>query len=250
MSFSLKCLIIDDEPKSRKVLHSLCTNYCPEIEIVGMASSVDEGIEKIDTLQPCLVFLDIHMPVKSGFALLDHYQDNINFSVIFTTAYDEYALESFRYTTVDYLQKPIDIDELQAAVQKSIKNPALKREQITMLKDSLLTDQIQKIALTTTDGYTFVKLEHITRCEAQSNYTRVYLHDGKSVLITKTLKHYDDLLVSKDFFRIHKSHLINLQHVRRFLKGKKGMVEMIDGTQLEVSIRKRESLLEKLSNIK
>jgi len=139
---------------------------------------------------------------------------------------------------------------LQTAVQKSIKKTSLKREQITMLKGNLLADQIQKIALATIDGYTFVRLEHIIRCEAQGNYTSVYLHDGKAVLITKTLKHYDDLLVSKGFFRIHKSHLINLHSVRRFLKGKKGMVEMMDGTQLEVSTRKRESLLEKLSNIK
>ncbi len=245
----MKCLIIDDEPKSRKVLHSLCEEYCPELKMVGTAGSVNEGIEKIEALKPQLVFLDIHMPIKSGFALLDHYKDKQDFSVIFTTAYDEYALEAFRYTVVDYLQKPIDIDELQTAVNKSIKNGILNKEQLSTLRGVLLAEKIQKIALNTIDGYTFVKFERIIRCEAQGNYTSVFLKGGKPVLITKTLKHYEDLLIPKGFFRVHKSHLINLECVRKFIKGKKGMVEMIDGEQIEVSSRKRELLLEKLSNL-
>lgn len=245
----MKCIIIDDEPKSRKVLRSLCDAYCPEIEVVGAAKSVQDGIDKIERLKPDLVFLDIHMPVKSGFALLDHYQDNHDFSVIFTTAYDQYALQAFRYSVIDYLQKPIDIDELQAAVKKSILEQNARRAQISPLKKSLLSERIPKIALTTIDGYTFVRFEHIIRCEAQGNYTYVYLKNRKSVLITKTLKHYEDLLLTKGFFRVHKSHLISLRYVRKFLKGKQGLVEMIDGTQIEVSSRKREQLLDKLSNI-
>ena len=246
----MKCLIIDDEAKSRVLLQKLCDEYCPEIEVVGSAGSVQEGIEKIDTLLPDLVFLDIHMPVKSGFALLDHYKGKLNFSVIFTTAYDEYALEAFRYTVIDYLQKPIDIDELQASVKRALKEQDIKTEQVSTLQESLLSEKVQKIALTTIDGYTFVKFENIIRCEAQGNYTYVYLRSGQSVLITKTLKHYEDLLMPKGFFRIHKSHLINLYGVRKFLKGKKSMVEMMDGKQIEVSSRKRELLLEKLSKIK
>lgn len=246
----MKCLLIDDESSSRKVLRRLCQEYCPDLEIVGEADSVNEGIKKIDTLKPDLVFLDIHMPVKSGFALLEHYQDNIDFSVIFTTAYNEYAIEAFRYTVVDYLQKPIDIDELQVAVAKSLKNQRIEADQIRTLQEALFAEKIQKIALTTAEGYTFVRFEDIIRCEAQGNYTNVYLNNGDTVLITKTLKHYDELLLSKGFFRVHKSHLINLNFVRKFLKGKKSMVEMTDGIQIEVSSRKREELLEKLSNIK
>lgn len=246
----MKCLIIDDEPKSRKVLRHLCNEYCPELEIVGLADSVKEGIKKIDTLQPELIFLDIHMPVQSGFALLDHYKEQADFSVIFTTAYDEYAIEAFRYSVVDYLQKPIDIEELQKAVKKTIAEKNLKPKQLSILKDNLLIKQIKKIALTTLDGYTFVKFEDIIHCEAQGNYTYVYLRGGESVLITKTLKHYEDLLLPKGFLRVHKSHLINLHCVRKFLKGKKCMVEMVNGTQIEVSSRKREILLEQLSNIK
>jgi len=245
----MKCIIIDDEPKSRTVLRSLCNTYCPDVEVVGDARSVDEGIQKIEQLKPDLIFLDIHMPINSGFSLLDHYQDDRDFSVIITTAYDEYALQAFRYTAADYLQKPFDIEELQQAVKKSILEQNTRRAQISPLQESLLSERIKKIALTTLEGYTFVKLEHIIRCEAQGNYTYVYLKNGKSVLITKTLKHYEDLLLSKGFFRVHKSHLINLHYVRKFLKGKQGMVEMTDGVQIEVSSRKRELLLEKLSNI-
>lgn len=245
----MKCLIIDDEPKSQTLLSNLCNEYCPEIEIIGFAGSVNEGIEKIENLNPGLIFLDIHMPVKSGFALLNYFKDKVDFSVIFTTAYDEYALEAFKYSVVDYLQKPIDIEDLQNAVKKAIREQNLKSNQISMLLESALADKIQKIALTTIDGYTFVKIENIIRCEAQGNYTYVYLRNGKSVLITKTLKHYEELLMPKGFFRIHKSHLINLQGVRKFLKGKKGMVEMIDGELIEVSNKKREMLIEKLSQI-
>lgn len=246
----MTCLIIDDEPKSRNVLSRLCTEYCPEVEVIGQAGSVNEGIEKIDSFKPKLVFLDIHMPVKSGFALLDHYKDNLDFSVIFTTAHSEYALEAFRHTVVDYLLKPIDIEDLQSAVKKSIIAQNLQTTQLKTLKESLLSEKVQKIALTTTDGYTFVKFENIIRCEAKGNYTSFFLKNKRSLLITKTLKYYEDLLLPKGFFRVHKSHLINLNCVRKFLRGKKGMIEMIDGTMLEVSSRKRESLLEELSNIK
>jgi two-component system, LytTR family, response regulator len=246
----MKCLIIDDEVKSQTLLLKLCKVYCPEIEVVGLAGSVDEGIKKIDLLKPDLVFLDIHMPVKSGFSLLDYYKDNIDFSVIFTTAYDEYALEAFRFSVTDYLQKPIDIEELQAAVKKAMLTQNINPSQISTLQESLLSEKVQKIALTTIEGFTFVKFKNIIRCEAQGNYTYVYLQAGKPVLITKTLKYYEELLQPKGFFRIHKSHLINLQEVRKFIKGKKSMVEMTDGEQIEVSNKKRERLLEKLSQKK
>lgn len=244
----MKSLIIDDEPKSRKVLRRLCKDYCPQIDVVGEAGSVDEAIQKIDTLKPRLVFLDIHMPAKSGFTLLDHYRDNVDFSVIFTTAYEHYAIEAFKYMVIDYLEKPIDIEELQAAVNRATKVKNITAEQLTALEENLI-GKIQKIALATIDGYTFVKLDNIIRCEAQGNYTLVYLKNGDSVLITKTLKYYEDLLHDKLFFRVHKSHLINLKCVRKFLKGKKGMVEMIDGSQVEVSIQKREILLDNLAKI-
>lgn len=246
----MKYLIIDNEVKSREVLKSLCDTYCPALELSGSAGSVEEGIRQIDQINPDLIFLDIHLPLKSGFTLLDHYQkqaSGVDFLVIFTTAYDQYALEAFRYSAVDYLQKPIDIEALRAAVEKAFNENSFKQKQLPALRDDLLVEKVNKIALTTIDGYTFVKFEEIIRCEAQGNYTYVYLQNGKAVLITKTLKHYEDLLLPKGFLRVHKSHLINLHRVRKFLKGKKSMVEMTDGRQIEVSIKKRSILLEQLS---
>lgn len=244
----MRSLIIDDEVRSRQVLKHLCNNHCPELEIVGEAGSVNEGIKQIDRLKPDLVFLDIHMPIKSGFALLDHYQHNIDFAVIFTTAYEEYALESFKYLAAGYLEKPIDIDELQSIVQKAQIVFNNKSSAKTILQEGF-EQKVQKIALSTMDGYAFVRHEDIIRCEGEGGYTKVVLQNGESLLITKTLKHYEDMLLSKNFYRIHKSHLVNLKLVRKFIRGKKGMVEMTNGDQVEVSVQKRDHLLELLSQI-
>lgn len=242
----MKCLIIDDEPKGRNLLKRLIEEYCPAINAIALAESVAVGIQKVEQFKPNIIFLDIHMPVQNGFSLLEHYKNNADFSVIITTAYDEYALEAFKYLVIDFLQKPIDIDELQDAVVKATKEQEKRLAQIPNLSIDFLAKKIQKIALTTIDGFTFVKYEHIVRCEAQGNYTYIYLKEGDSVLITKTLKYFDDLLQHKGFLRVHKSHLINLRLVQKFLKGKQPLVEMMDGQQVEVSGRRRDILLEQL----
>lgn len=244
----MKGIIVDDEAKSRSMLKTMCENYCEGLEICAMAASVSEAIELIDEHGPDLVFLDIRMPVQSGFHLLEHY-DSIPFEVIFTTAYDQYALRAFKYSAIDYLLKPIAIDELKAAVERarSMLSNGQKAEQLSLLKEAINNEKINKIALITLDGFTFVRFNEIVRCEAQGNYTSVFLSNGNSLLITKTLKHYEEILVEKMFFRVHKSHLINLNFVRRFIRGKQGLIEMNDGTHIEVSFRKREALLKRLA---
>ncbi len=246
----MRVIIVDDESKSRLLLEQLCKEYCNDLDIVGMAASVNEAIELIDSIKPDLVFLDIRMPVKSGFVLVEHYGEDIPFEVIFTTAYDEYALKAFQIHATGYLLKPIEIDELVNAVEKVRKkiNKGQGSEDSKILKEPFSGEQMNKIALATTDGFTFVKFKEIIRCEAHGNYTYVFLADNSSFLITKTLKHYEEVLPMDDFFRAHKSHLINLNFVRRFIKGKQGMVEMTDGKLIEVSLRKRESLLKILAN--
>jgi two-component system LytT family response regulator len=244
----MRSLIIDDEPRSRQVLIHLCDTHCPEVEVVGEAGSVNEGIDKIDRLKPDLVFLDIHMPIKSGFALLDHYKEDPDFAVIFTTAYEEYALDSFKYLAFGYLEKPINIEELQAAVQKVHLSYSNRPGTKTSLQEGF-EDKVQKIALATLDSYAFVRFDDIIRCEGEGSYTKVFLKNNESLLITKTLKHYEDMLLSKSFFRVHKSHLINLKLVRKFIRGKKGMVEMVNGDQVEVSSQKRDQLLDLLLQI-
>ncbi|MEL6925423.1 MAG: LytTR family DNA-binding domain-containing protein [Bacteroidota bacterium] len=168
-----------------------------------------------------------------------------------TTAFDQYALQAFKYSAIDYLLKPIDIDALVAAVEKvrRIKGISSYSDRYQLLKDMLASREINKIALTTQDGLHFVRYEDIIRLEASSNYTTFYLTNGSTLLITKTLGHYEELLLEKNFFRAHKSHLINLAYVRSFIKGKQGMVEMTDGVRIEVAVRKREALLRELASL-
>ena len=247
--FAMKGIIVDDEAKSRRMLRSLCQEFCDGLEIIGMAASISEAKKIIDEKQPDIVFLDIKMPVESGFALLDFYKGEIPFNIIFTTAFDQYAVQAFKYTAIDYLLKPIDIDALIHAIEKAQKNKGLEKysERYTLLKEALAKQTINKIALTTQDGLTFVRYEEIIRCEAEGNYTSFHLVDGSSLLITKTLRYYEELLLGKKFFRVHKSHLINLNYVRKFIKGKQGLIETTDGATIEVSLRKREALLKELA---
>ena len=248
----MKGIIVDDEARSRRMLKALCEEYCRDLEILGMAESVSEAKVLIKKEIPDVVFLDIRMPVESGFELLKHYGKDIPFEVIFTTAYDEYAMEAFQFAAVDYLLKPIEINELVKAVKRIKKlqgyiDPVKKFE---FLRELLATQKIEKIALTTADGLIYARFEEIIRCEAQSNYTKVVMVDKSSILITKTLKYFEDILLEKDFFRVHKSHVVNLHSVRRFIRSKKGsVVEMKDGARIEVSGRKKEALLERLSQL-
>ena len=249
----MKGLIVDDETRSRRLLQGLCEEYCDDLEIIGLAGSVSEAKILIEEEEPDLVFLDIRMPIESGFELLKYYNNDFSFEVIFTTAYDEYALEAFNFAAIDYLLKPIEIDELVRAVirVKALRNSSPQPEKFEFLQELLVAQKIEKIALTTNDGFTFVNHQDIIRCEASSNYTTVVLIDGTSYLITKTLGHFEKLLFEKDFFRIHKSHLVNLHTVRKFIKSKKGgIIETTDGKQIEVSSRKRERLLDRLANLK
>lgn len=245
---NLKALIVDDEAKSRTLLKRLCEEYCEGLTITDTAASVQEATDKIKTGSPAIVFLDIQMPLQSGFDLLEHYGENIPFEIIFTTAYDQYAIKAFHYAAADYLLKPINVDELKEAVNrvKARITKATGNQHLVELKDQLDKKEFSKIALTTTEGFTFVEISDIIRCEAEGNYTFIHLKDGHAHLITKTLKHYEEILSDRNFFRVHKSHLINLNNVRRFVKGRQGQIEMIDGKKVEVSTRKKEGLLMRL----
>ncbi len=244
----LKCIIIDDESKGRKVLRNICEEYCPNVEIIGEADSVDSAEKMIKSLSPDFIFLDIRMPMKDGFQLLESL-GKIDFHVIFTTAYEQYAVKAFKFSVVDYLLKPIDIDELIAAVEKIEK---IKRSENGLrLQEQQKSNQIKdtpKIAFPTSDGYVFIDPDNIVRCTAYGNYTKFFVKgESKPVLVSKTLKYLDDLTEDYSFYRIHKSHMVNLIHVKRFVKGKPVKLIMTDGAEVEVSVRKREGLMEKLT---
>ena len=246
----MTAVIVDDESKGRISLKKLCEKYVPNLKIEGLAESVALAKQVIDRTDPDLVFLDIRMPVEDGFELLKKY-DDVPFDVIFTTAFDQYAIKAFRFSAIDYLLKPISIQELQAAVEKVRK----KKEKISgnakgniaMLKENLMKGSFDKIALPTTEGFSFVKRDDIMRCEASGNYTIFYLKNKTKYIITKTLKYYEEMLTEFGFFRVHKSHLINLIYVQKFIRGKQGYVQMIDNRNIEVSTRKREELLIRLN---
>ena len=249
---NIKGIIVDDEARSRRVLRALCEEYCENLSILGVAASVKEAKLLIEIEQPDIVFLDIRMPLESGFELIKSYGENIPFDVIFTTAYEEHALEALKFSAIDYLLKPIEIDQLIKAVERvrQTRNICNYAEKFEFLSKILSSDNNEKVALTTADGLTFVNYKNIIRCEAESNYTQIVIIDESPILITRTLKYFDDMLSEKGFFRIHKSHLVNLYCIRKFTRSKNGgLVETIDGVQMEVSGRKRDALLERLSQL-
>lgn len=248
----IKAVIIEDEQKSREVLKKLLEKNCSEIEIVGMAESVQQGIELVRALQPELLFLDIMMPDGSGFDLLEKISDH-KFDVIFTTATDKFAIKAIKYSAMDYLLKPIDAEELSNAVKKFLErknNSSLEKNFRFLLENIKQKDeQYSKISLPTGNAYEIVLVSDIIRCEAYDNYTNFFLTGGRKFLASGTMKHYEDLLPEKKFIRVHHSHLINMNQVARFLKEDSGYAVMSDGSKVEISRRKREDFLKLLNQL-
>ncbi|MBI4947175.1 MAG: response regulator transcription factor [Bacteroidetes bacterium] len=245
----IKALIIEDEKKSAEVLAQLLQKNCSDIHIAGRAENVKEGIELIRTLKPELIFLDVMMPDGSGFDVLEKLSD-LKFDVIFTTATDKFAVKAIKYSALDYLLKPIDAEELKTAVKKVVdsKTKFSTEENLRFLLENIKQgdEQYNKITLPTGNAYEVVSVKDIIRCEANDNYTNVYLSNGRKYLVSGTLKHYEDLLPEKDFIRVHHGNLINMNHMIRFLKEDGGYAVMSDGSKVEVSRRKKEDFLKKL----
>ena len=225
----MKALIVDDTRLARQELQFLLKNH-KEVEVIGEAENADEAKQKIEELKPDLVFLDIQMPDKDGFQLLEML-DEVPIT-IFTTAFDEYAIKSFEYNALDYLLKPIDAKELIAAVNKLSQQPIVNQKPNTH----------KKVALPTAQGYVLSSPEEIIRCQADGAYTRV-LYTDKSLLVSRNIGYVEKLLSPHHFFRVHKSHLVNLQHVVEYIRGKGGFAVMRDHTEIEISKRKREDFL-------
>lgn len=248
----IKAVIIEDEKKSADLLARLLQKNCPDISVLGKAESVKEGIDLVNKLHPELIFLDVMMPDGSGFEVLEKLKD-FKFDVIFTTATDKFAVKAIKYSALDYLLKPIDTQELVHAVNKiSERNKSrlgsTNEENLRSLLENVRQNESQfsKITLPTGHAYEVVLIKDIIRCEANDNYTNVYLANGKKFLVSGTLKHYEDLLPAHEFTRVHHSHLINMNHMVRFVKDDGGYAVMSDGSQVEVSRRKREDFLNKL----
>jgi two-component system LytT family response regulator len=241
-------ILIDDDQLSRKSLRRILEQNFPEIGIAGEADSVTSGLELINTVEPELVFLDIEMPDGTGFSLLEQLP-NINFKVVFTTSYSDYAITAFKYSAFDYIVKPVLIENVKSTISRITEIPVLREKQrVEVLKRNLNPgfDSDQTIALPEINGFIIVKVNDIVRCEGERNYSRVFFTNGSSVLVSRTLLDFDVLLVPHGFFRIHRSHLINLKNVNRYLKTDGGMVEMKDRTQLPISPKFKDDFLNRL----
>jgi two-component system LytT family response regulator len=252
MSDLIDAVIIEDEKKSREVLEALVKTNCPDVNLLGSAESVSTGVELIRRVNPQLIFLDIEMADGSGFDLLEKL-DSSSYDVIFTTASDAHALRAIKYSAIDYLLKPIDADELVNAVEKIRvkKSNTANLDNLKFLLQNFKkpTDQYTKISLPTGNAYEIVNVKDIIRCEADGSYTSFFLENKKKLLVSASLKHYEDLLPPDDFIRVHHHHLINMNHVVRFLKTDGGYAVMSDGTQIEISRRKKDAFIQRLNKV-
>lgn len=242
-----RAVIVDDESKARNALKNLLSRHCAHIEISAEADCVKAGVEQIKKHQPDVVFLDVQMPDGTGFDLLEQFEE-INFKIIFASAYDKFAIQAFKFSAVDYLQKPVEAEELVLACSRISGDG--KYIEINKKLEVLLSNRnsFEKIALPTLEGIDFVKINEIIRCESDNNYTNIFLVGGQQILVSKTLKEYDEMLSPFNFFRIHKSSLINLGYLKKYRKGDGGTVVMEDGSELEVSRRRKEDFLNALQN--
>lgn len=243
----IQTVLIEDEKKSLKTLETMLGRYCPEIEITGTAGTVHDGKQTIEKLNPDLVFLDIAMPDGDAFDLLNSL-DVINFEVIFITAYNEFALKAFHFSALHYLLKPINHTDLVEAVSRYQRNHSKSRvdERIEILNQSLHSN-FARISLPTLEGLTILEIEHIIRIEADSNYCQFHLDDGSALLVSKPLSYFEDLLHELNFFRVHNTHIINLNHVRRYNRGRGGMIILTDGSQITVSAHRKKEFLQRLN---
>ena len=243
----VKAIIIEDEPQAISALKQELTFNCSEVVVVGISQSVKEAIEKIKQLKPDLIFLDIQLSDGLGFDILESFPA-IDFKVIFTTAYSEYALQAIKFSALDYLLKPIDSSELKIAVTKAIKynQEDLKDRIETFLLNQSRNNNLKKIALQTTEGIFIHEISTILKCSSNGNYTNIYFTNNKKMLITKTLKNLEELLLPFNFERIHHSHLININHLVSYINKDGGYVVMSDKTTLPVSQRKKAALIKHL----
>jgi two-component system LytT family response regulator len=245
----LKALIVDDEAKSRNVLANLLSAYCPEIEIVGTADNGNDATKLIKTEEPDILFLDIEMKGETGFDLIQNLS-HVNFDIIFTTAHDKYAIQAIRFSALDYLMKPILAEDLKTSVKRVFEkqNGKDRVHQLDALVYNInYSNADKKLVLPTSEGYEFISISEVIRCESSNNYTCFYLKDKTKLLISKTLMEFERLLSPYYFLRVHQSHLINLRMIKKFQKGEGGILLMEDGTEIDVSRRKKAELMEKLT---
>ena len=242
----LKAIIVDDEQDCCETLTILLESYCPEVEVLAVCYSGATALEVIAGNKPQLVFLDIEMPHMNGFQLLERLPA-IDFNLVFTTSYDQYAIKAIRFSAMDYLLKPIDREELRHAVQKVIQlqQPPLP-QQLEILLQKLRQPLISKIAIPTVEGLQMIAVDAIISCKSDSNYTTLFLKGKQKITASRTLKDVEEMLEGLPFLRVHQSHLVNLDEVSKYIRGEGGYLVMSDGSAVDVARSRKEMLLHKL----
>ncbi|NET34595.1 MAG: response regulator transcription factor [Cyanothece sp. SIO1E1] len=247
----IKTIIVEDEKHNQELLERLLQQHFPDLHILQKASNVSEGLSAIKNHQPALVFLDVEMPDGNAFDLLSRIHQ-IDFEIIFVTAYDHYALQAIRFCAIDYLLKPIKIPELLDAVKKVLDNLSLKWEnqrlkQLIQNLDKKSDDK--RIALPTADKTAFIPIREIIRCQGENNYTSFYLTSGNRLLVSKTLKEFEEILQDYDFARVHQSHLVNLKMIESYHKTEGGYLIMLDGSRISISRHRKDKVLHLLMEL-
>ncbi len=247
----MKVLIIDDEFQSRKLIAKMLSLFFPAIDVAGEASTLQEAIAAVESVQPQLIFLDVQMNTENGFDLLDKVT-GFHFEIIFITAHNEFAVKAFRYNALDYLMKPIDADEFQSAVKKAIERfnqnfPGIK-ERLGLLKQQLQSPNKfpDRVIIPSAEGYLVVPVQEIIYCHSNSNYTEFQLINNRRITSGYTMGHFEELLTGHSFFRVHRSYMINLAFVKMYKKGEGGTVVMTDGYEIEVSRSNKEAFMKLL----
>jgi two-component system, LytTR family, response regulator len=244
----IKAVIVDDEPFCCSSLVILLERYCPEVKVAGIYHSGHDALQAIPQQQPQIVFLDIEMPGMNGFEMLEKLP-TINFEIIFTTSYDQYAIKAIRFSALDYLLKPVDREELQRAVQKVIQRshyPFPQQLEILLQKIHQPVSSAQKIALPSMEGLQMIDVNSIISCASDSNYTIFFVRNKKKLVVSRTLKEIEEMLEEYPFLRVHNSYLINLNEIDKYVKGEGGYLVMSDGSTIDVSRSKKDMLLNKL----
>ena len=242
----LKSIIIDDEPKNNRILRTLLQSYCPQINVTAEATDFEQAFSIIENEKPELLFLDIEMPYGNAFDFLEKIMP-VQFEIIFVTAFNEYALKAFKYSALDYILKPVGIEELKNAIAKA--EQKIQQKNINVQLNNFIGNfkkaNAQKIALPLNDGLIFVPVSEITYCHAKGSYTIVHMQGKGHHTSTRTIKDYEDMLPPDIFIRVHNSYLINVNHIKKYHKGRArgGLLEMEDGALIEVAIRRKDDFL-------
>lgn len=243
----IKCVLVDDEKNALEMMEWLLKTYCPQVSIVAMCGTGEEGIEAIKEYQPDVVFLDIEMPRMNGFDMLEQLKE-ISFEIVFCTAYDQFAIKAFKYSALHYLLKPIEPEDLKATIRRVEERKAIPtREQFALLMQHINRPSktaAPRIALTTSEGLMFVATEEIIYCRAEGNYTNVILTGGKKIMVSRVLKELDETLSGADFYRVHSSFLININHIKKFIRGEGGYIVMDNGDHIMLSRSRRHEFME------